>query len=83
MNQTQKAFRLIVVRRPQQADLFDASVPRYRYTAVASNRIESAAETLEWYAQRGEASENRIKELKLGFHHKGGNAAWSACPAAN
>ena len=67
MNKTQKAFRLIVVRRPQPADLFDESVPRYRYTAVASNRIESAADTLEWYAQRGEASENRIKELKLGF----------------
>lgn len=68
MNQTKKAFRLIVVRRPLQGDLFDAqNAPRYRYTAVASNRKESAAETLEWYAQRGEASENRIKELKLGF----------------
>ena len=67
MNKTEKAFRLIVVRRPQQGDLFDESVPRYRYTAVASNRIESAAATLEWYAQRGETSENRIKELKLGF----------------
>jgi hypothetical protein len=67
MAKTQKAFRLIVVRRPQQGDLFDANAPRYRYTAVASNRIESAADTLEWYAQRGETSENRIKELKLGF----------------
>lgn len=67
MAKTKKAFRLIVVRRPQQGDLFDPNAPRYRYTAVASNRIESAAETLEWYAQRGETSENRIKELKLGF----------------
>ncbi len=67
MAKTTKAFRLIVVRRPQQGDLFDENAPRYRYTAVASNRIESAAETLEWYAQRGETSENRIKELKLGF----------------
>lgn len=67
MNKTQKAFRLIVVRRPQQGDLFDESIPRYRYTAVASNRTESAAATLEWYAKRGETSENRIKELKLGF----------------
>jgi hypothetical protein len=67
MNKTRKAFRLIVVRRPQPGDLFDPTAPRYRYTAVASNRLESAADTLEWYAQRGETSENRIKELKLGF----------------
>ncbi len=43
------------------------NAPRFRYTAVASNRLKSAAETLAWYAQRGETSENRIKELKLGF----------------
>jgi hypothetical protein len=67
MARTKQAFRLIVVRRPQQGDLFDENAPRYRYTAVASNRLESAADTLEWYAQRGETSENRIKELKLGF----------------
>ncbi|HUL13333.1 MAG TPA: IS1380 family transposase [Methylococcaceae bacterium] len=67
MAKTKKAFRLIVVRRPQQGDLFAENAPRYRYTAVASNRIESAADTLAWYAQRGETSENRIKELKLGF----------------
>ncbi len=41
---------LIVIRRPNQDDLFDQTAPRYRYTAVASNRPESAAETLEWYA---------------------------------
>lgn len=67
MSRTAKAFRLIVIRRPQQSDLFDPNTPRYRYHAVASNRVDSAAATLEWYAQRGEASENRIKELKLGF----------------
>ena len=67
MAKTQNAFRLIVVRRPRQGDLFDDNAPHYRYTAVASNRIESAADTLEWYVQRGETSENRIKELKLGF----------------
>ncbi len=67
MNKTAKAFRLIVIRRPQQDDLFDANTPRYRYHAVASNRRDSAAATLEWYAQRGETSENRIKELKIGF----------------
>ncbi|MGH8549376.1 MAG: transposase [Methylococcales bacterium] len=67
LNKTRKAFCLILVRRPQPADLFDESVPRYHYTVVASNRIERAGETLEWVAQRGETSENRIKELKLGF----------------
>jgi hypothetical protein len=34
---------------------------------VASNREETAAATLEWYAERGETSQNRIKELKWGF----------------
>lgn len=67
MSRTRKAFRLIVIRRGSQGDLFDETAPRYRYTAVASNRPESAAETREWYAQRGETSENRIKELKVGF----------------
>ena len=67
MAKTEKAFRLIVIRRPRPGDLFDETAPHYRYTAVASNRIESAPDTLEWYAQRGETSENRIKELKLGF----------------
>jgi hypothetical protein len=36
-----------VIRRPNQGDLFDETAPRYRYTAVASNRLEGAAETLE------------------------------------
>lgn len=67
MENTAKAFRLIVIRRPQHGDLFDPTLPRYRYHAVASNRSEGPAATLAWYAQRGEASENRIKELKLGF----------------
>lgn len=57
---TNKAFRLIVIRRPPPGDLFDANAPCYRYTAVASNRIESAADTLEWYAQRGETSDKSV-----------------------
>lgn len=76
MAKTQEAFRLIVVRRPQQGDLFDANAPRYRYTAVASNRIESAADTLEWYAQRGETSENRSRSSNW-------VSAWSGCPVVN
>ena len=36
--------------------------------AIASNRPnEDAAATMEWYSQRGDASENRIKDLKIGF----------------
>ncbi len=68
MNRTQHAFRLVVMRRLQQADLLDKTVPLYRYHAVASNRgNESAAATMEWYSNRGDASENRIKDVKIGF----------------
>lgn len=67
MNSTRKAFRLVVVRRPKQGDLFEPGAHPYRYHVVASNREETAEETMEWYCQRGEASENRIKELKIGF----------------
>jgi hypothetical protein len=67
MNATAKAFRLVVVRRARQAELFEESAERYRYTVVASNRKEDAAATMSFYCQRGEASENRLKELKLGF----------------
>lgn len=67
MNKTGKAFRLIVMRRAQQPDLFEDRSP-YRYHAIASNRPnEDAAATMEWYSQRGDASENRIKDLKIGF----------------
>jgi hypothetical protein len=65
MDETHKAFRLVVVRRHSEASESDAC--RYRYTVVASNRVESAAASMRWYCQRGETSENRIKELKIGF----------------
>jgi hypothetical protein len=62
----EKAFRLIVMRRPQEQDLFEDKAP-YRYHAIASNRgNEDALATMEWYARRGDASENRIKDLKIG-----------------
>ncbi len=67
MNHTHKAFRLVVVRRPVQRDLFAEEDPSERYKVVASNREESAEETVAWYNRRGETSENRIKELKIGF----------------
>lgn len=64
MDGTKKAFRLIVVKHTRQADLFD-DAPRYH--VIASNRVESAEDTLIWYRQRGEVSENGLKELKIGF----------------
>jgi len=64
MNGTQKTFRLIVVKYKHQAELFDEQ-PKYH--VIASNRIESTTDTLIWYRQRGEVSENGIKELKIGF----------------
>ncbi len=67
MNETDKAFRLVVVRRPVQGELFDGEGPRFRYKVIASNREESAEETIAWYNARGEHSENRIKELKIGL----------------
>lgn len=68
MNETKEAFRLVVIRRPYQCNLFDAEEgSSERYTVIATNREESAEEVVRWYNQRGECSENRIKELKIGF----------------
>jgi hypothetical protein len=67
MEETDKAFRLVVVRRPVQGELFDEENPNFRYKAIASNREETAEETVQWYNARGEHSENRIKELKIGL----------------
>jgi hypothetical protein len=67
MNRTKKAFRLIAVRRPYQGRLFGEEDRKLCYTAIASNRPEEADVVMDWYHQRGECSENRIKELKLGF----------------
>ena len=64
MNDTEKAFRLIVVKYKHQGELFD-DAPRHH--VIASNRAESTEDTLVWYRQRGEVSENGIKELKIGF----------------
>jgi len=67
MSKTNKAFRLIVMRRARDQDLFEERSP-WRYHAVARNREnEEAAATMEWYIKRGDTSENRIKELKIGF----------------
>ena len=67
MNRTQKAFRLIVARRPYQKALFGEEDIKLSYTAIASNRLDSVEAVMDWYHQRGECSENRTKELKIGF----------------
>jgi hypothetical protein len=67
MEKTNKAFRLIVIRRPYQGMLFSEEDEKVKYTVIAANRTESAEGVVAWYNQRGECSENRIKEVKIGF----------------
>ena len=67
MAKTKQAFRLIVLRRPVQPDLFAAAAPSLRYTLIATNQEGNPEEIVRGYNQRGETSENRIKELKVGF----------------
>jgi hypothetical protein len=67
MNRTHKSFRIIVVRRPYQGRLFDENDTEPKYTVIATNMDGSAEEALKWYNQRGDCSENRIKDLKIGF----------------
>lgn len=67
MNETKEAFRLVVIRRPYQGKLFDEEESTEKYTTIATNRAGSAEEVVQWYNQRGQCSENRIKELKIGF----------------
>ena len=71
MNKTPNAFRLIVVRRRVQNPLpgVETDSPSFetRYKVLATNHKEIPAWVVDWYNQRGEASENRIKELKTGF----------------
>jgi len=65
MNDTE-AFTLVVVRKGRQLEL-DGAGSGWVYHAVATNRPDDAATVMDWYCKRGEYSENRIKELKLGF----------------
>jgi len=67
MNKTKDAFRLIVIRRTYQSNIFAQEDVSVKYTVIATNRMESAEDVVKWYNQRGECSENRIKELKIGF----------------
>ena len=71
MNKTHNAFRLIVVRKrvPLTLPTLPMEPPAFetRYKVLATNHREIPAWVVDWYNQRGEASENRIKELKIGF----------------
>ncbi len=68
MQKTKKAFNLIIIRRPWQPDLLDPNADdSQRYVIIATNIKGKPASIVRWYNQRGEASENRIKELKIGF----------------
>jgi hypothetical protein len=69
MNETKKAFRLVVKRWVvRQGELFEDGGP-YGYHAVATNWLEeekNPEEVLDWHNQRGQA-ENFNKELKIGL----------------
>jgi len=68
MNKTEKAFRLIIIKRPYQMNLFDKEEePKVKYVVIVTNMEWKAEEVLGWYNKRGEHSENRIKDLKIGF----------------
>jgi hypothetical protein len=69
MNETKKAFRLVVKRESRrQGELFEKE-GQYFYHAVATNWLEeekNTEEVLKWHNQRGQA-ENFNKELKIGL----------------
>jgi hypothetical protein len=67
MNKTKEAFRLIVIRRAYQRTIFTQEDVSVKYTVIATNGMESAEDVVTWYNRRGDHSENRIKELKIGF----------------
>ncbi|MDQ6959568.1 MAG: IS1380 family transposase [Mariprofundaceae bacterium] len=65
MNATE-AFTLVVFRKGRQLSL-NGEGSEWFYHAIAANSSDDAASVMDWYRLRGECSENRIKELKLGF----------------
>jgi len=69
MNETKKAFRLVVKREMRrQGEIFEKE-GQYFYHAVATNWLgeeKNTEEVLKWHNQRGQA-ENFNKELKIGI----------------
>ena len=81
MNGSKKAFRLIVVKKqitPILPTLEETlteeeklQYAREHYSVIATNADDmSSPEVVAFYRQRGDTSENRIKELKNGFNLK-------------
>lgn len=79
MTKTNKAFRIIVIKRnitpmlPNLEEILtDEEKEQYhkeRFYVIATNNNElSPKEIIKLYRQRGETSENKIKELKNGFN---------------
>jgi hypothetical protein len=67
MNKNRYGFRLIVISKPYQSDVFGDVDPANKFKVIATNRTESAEWIVDWYNQRCDCSENRIKDLKIGF----------------
>ena len=75
MTHTNHAFRMIVIKRTAIPVLHGMkeflTYASERYSVIASNDLKmSAQEIVHFYRQRGDSSENRIKELKNGFNLK-------------
>lgn len=79
MTHTNNAFRVVVIRRnitpmlPNLEEVLTQSEKeqyrKERYYVIATNNNElSSTEIVKLYRQRGETSENKIKELKNGFN---------------
>jgi len=69
MNETKKAFRLVVKREIRRQGAFFEKEGQYFYHVVATNWLEeekNTEEVLKWHDQRGQA-ENFNKELKIGL----------------
>jgi len=69
MNETKKAFRLVVKREIRRQGALFEKEGQYFYHAVATNWVEeekNTEEVLKWHNQRGQA-ENFNKELKIGL----------------
>ena len=66
MADTNHNFTVVIIRKhKKQGDLFEGG---YDYHLIATNKAVSDPQKLvHWYSKRGDASENRIKELKHGF----------------
>jgi len=80
MTHTDHAFRLIVIKKmvtpmlPAMEEVLDkeqmAEYVKIHYSVIATNADEnmSTRKVIQFYRQRGDTSENRIKELKNGFN---------------